>query len=431
MEVLIIGAGVAGLAAARILAAAGVKTQIIEARDRIGGRVWTVPAGESGAPIELGAEFIHGRPPDLLDLIAAAELDIAAMPDKHEYLRDGPRVNGENLFRQVDQIFNRLADPKLADQTFSEFLTHIGADAEVRDLALNYVEGFNAARADRISTRSLAFESRAQEAIGGEQAFRVRVGYNRVTQWLWNDCASNTQMSLSTLVESVEWRRGLVTIKARSLSGDSITVTASRAIITLPLGVLKLPGNDPGAVAVRPRPAWLQGALDRLEMGQAVRVTFILTPSFWHDHPQLIDAGFIHTDSEDFPTWWTTLAGPTRGLTGWAGGSKAEKVATFTDEEIASRGIHSLASIVEGSREAIAGQVESWHLHNWAQDPFARGAYSYAGVGGLEAREQLARPVEDTLYFAGEATDTEGHGATVHGALASGYRAAHQILAGS
>jgi monoamine oxidase len=218
-------------------------------------------------------------------------------------------------------------------------------------------------------------------------------------------------------------------VECRHSSKGLASLSADRVVITLPLGVLQAPACVPAAVHLQPRPAWLSGALEKLEMGHAARITFLFRESFWQDHPQLSDAGFIHSDNEFFPTWWTTLRGASRGLTAWAGGPKAEKVAGLADDEIAARAIDSLASILASRREAITRCVENWYFHNWSQDPFARGAYSYARVGGLEAREQLAEAVEDTLYFAGEATDTGGHGATVHGALASGHRAARQILA--
>ena len=429
MEVLIIGAGAAGLAAAHDLAAAGVKTLIVEARDRIGGRIWTVRAGESAAPVELGAEFVHGKPSNLLGIAAAAQLAVLPMSGRHEYRRGGRPVNGAELLGEVEPIFERLADPAVPDQPFSEFLNHIEAAPDVRRLALNYVEGFNAARADRISTRSLAFESQAQDAIGGDQAFRFEAGYDRLPQWLWSHCESGAELALNTVVESISWRRGEVNVECRHSSRGSVSFSADRAVITLPLGVLQLAGSDRGAIRFHPRPAVLDQALDRLEMGDAARVTFLFRESFWQNFQELSDAGFIHSDNDVFPTWWTTLSGAARGLTAWAGGPKAEKVSDLADDEIAAGAIDSLASILGTPREAITRCVENWYLHNWSQDPFARGAYSYARVGGLEAREQLAQPVEATLYLAGEATDTEGHSATVHGALASGQRAARQILA--
>jgi len=201
VEILIIGAGVAGLAAAQSLAAAGVKSTILDARDRIGGRIWTVRAGIPAVPVELGAEFIHGRPPQLLEAVESARLVIQPISGRHEYVGDGRPVNNGELFRSVDEIFKKLSVSP--DQTFSEFLDQIHADPGACNLATNYVEGFNAARADRISTRSLAFESQAQDAIGGDQGFRLQDGYDRLTEWLWAQSASHAELRLSSIAEKI------------------------------------------------------------------------------------------------------------------------------------------------------------------------------------------------------------------------------------
>ena len=147
-------------------------------------------------------------------------------------------------------------------------------------------------------------------------------------------------------------------------------------------------------------------------------------------------AGFIHSDDPWLPTWWTSVAyagaapagSHSTALTGWAGGPKAQRLSGLSDPEIADRAIQSLARIAGVKHETLESQVMCWYVHNWSKDPFARGAYSYAGVGGLEARQRLAEPIENTLYFAGEATNTQGYSGTVHGALGSGRRAARHIL---
>ena len=441
MQVLIIGAGAAGLAAAQSLCAAGVRVCVLEARDRIGGRLYTIRDPSFPIPVELGAEFIHGRPPEILEIARAAGLTIAEVTGRHRPLQDGKPAGNDDRFAQVDEIFQRLADPALPDQTFAEFLSWIDAEEEAKMAARGYVEGFNAACADRISTHSLAYEGQAQEAIDGDRAFRIVEGYDRVPQWVWGQCAAHSAtLHLNTIVTGIHWQRGWVEVEAQSAPDESLSgparsaFTADRAIITVPLGVLAAPESSPGAIRFVPEVPDLKRALERLEMGQAVRVTMKFSAETGRRYPILAEPGFIHSDDEGFPTWWTALPAPASReapplvLTAWAGGAKAERLATLPDVALAGRAIHSLARILGAQRAAPARQVEGWRLHNWCLDPFARGAYSYAGVGGLEARRRLAVPVENTLYFAGEATDTEGHAATVHGALASGRRAARQIL---
>jgi monoamine oxidase len=454
MEALVIGAGVAGLAAALDLSAAGVKVHILEARDRIGGRVHTLrlpdsPTLSGAAPLELGAEFIHGRPAGIFEIVRAAGLTACEVPERHRYAQAGKLAERHDLWPKMDQIFSRLARGTAPDQTFAQFLKGINADSEAKRMATSYVEGFDAARADRISVRALAQEMQAEQAIDGDRAFRIREGYDRLAQWLCDGCvARSVALHLETVVTSVRWRRGRVEAEARSLAGDPmVSFQAERGIVTVPLGVLKAPEGAWGAIRLIPEPPQLRAALATLEMGQAMRITLRFHAAFVEQYPQLFAGGFIHSGDERLPTWWTALedavpasasaavstaAGrPGAALTGWAGGPKAERLCELDNAAVAEAAVDSLAGILNVPCERVARGVESWHLHNWRNDPFTRGAYSYAGVGGVEALNVLAAPVEGTLYYAGEATDTGGHATTVHGALASGRRAAHDILRSS
>ncbi|MGH9354631.1 MAG: FAD-dependent oxidoreductase, partial [Terriglobia bacterium] len=142
----------------------------------------------------------------------------------------------------------------------------------------------------------------------------------------------------------------------------------------------------------------------------------------------LSETGFIFSNDPWFPTWWTMFPARTPVATAWGGGPKAEGLSQLSDASVAEIAFSSLARILGVSGEAIAGHVAHWYLHNWRSDPFARGAYSYARVGGLEARRLLTAPIEEKLYLAGEAIEAGGHSATVHGAIASGKRAAANIL---
>ena len=436
MEVLVIGAGAAGLAAAETLCSANVKVRILEARNRIGGRIETVRDPDLPIPIELGAEFTHGRPGEIFEIARATSLSIAEVTAKHRHLQNGRLRERYDLLSKIDEIFERMSDPALPDETFAEFATRTAADPEVRAWATAYVEGFNAARADRISTRALVQEMQASDAIDGERSFRIAEGYDRVAQRLYERCTSQGAIcQLNSVVSGVRWRRGRVEVAVQSSSGNSHAFfSADQVVVTVPLGVLQAPENARGTIHFDPPLAGLREALAHLQMGAAMRITFRFRNSFVKQRRQLFEPGFIHSGDEGFPTWWTTLAAaapgsaPIPALTAWAGGPKAERLSGLGDELVAGVAIDSLSRILAVKRDSIAPQVKRWYLHNWCRDPFARGAYSYAGVGGLEARRTLAAPVEETLYFAGEATETEGHPATVHGAIASGRRAARQIL---
>ena len=115
-------------------------------------------------------------------------------------------------------------------------------------------------------------------------------------------------------------------------------------------------------------------------------------------------------------------------LTGWAGGPAVERLALRGEESVVGRALDSLTCLLGLGRERLADLLIAWYMHDWQADPFARGAYSYIPVGGLDAPRLLAEPVEDTLFFAGEATDLSGRNGTVHRAMASGQRAAGEII---
>jgi monoamine oxidase len=430
VDVVIIGAGAAGLAAAQTLSAAEVKVSVLEARDRIGGRIDTLRDSRFEIPVELGAEFVHGRPNEIFSIIRAADLSALEVTGPHRYARMGRLIEREDLWAAVDQIFRTMSDPELTDQTFSQFLAATDVPPEAKLLAKAYVEGFEAARADRISIRALADEMRAADAIDGDRSFRLKDGYDRVAEWLWRESKpSFTRLHLQTVATTVRWKPDRVEVSAQAASGGPLDpFIADCALITLPLGVLQAPENAFGAVQFLPKLEQVEERLSQLVMGHAVRVTLMFRQAFWEQQSQLFRPGFIHSDEKHFPTWWSTLSDSFPAVTGWAGGPQAEALAGLSDGRIAELAIESFSHIAGVHSHAVEDELESYAFHNWSSDPFSRGAYSYAGVGGQEARRTLATPIEDTLFFAGEATDTEGHGGTVHGAIASGKRAAQSIL---
>ena len=202
-------------------------------------------------------------------------------------------------------------------------------------------------------------------------------------------------------------------------------MNARTAIVTVPVGVLKTAPPAPGAIAFTPSLPSKQGALDSLAVGTVVRIVLRLTDRFWQEEHDALS--FLHTHDEDFPVWWTAYPVRVPLMVGWAGGPRARRLASLDPEEVERRAIASLGRQFGLSPRRLRPMVRGFWMHDWEHDPFARGAYSYQIVGGKSAPEALARPVKGTLFFAGEATDTEGATGTVHGAIASGRRAAAQV----
>jgi len=437
-DVLIAGAGVAGLAAAQKLTAAGQRVTILEARDRIGGRVFTHPASRE-FPIEMGAEFIHGKPPEIFDWIEQKHLPVNELDGEFWYTENGKLCTDE-FPAERSRVFERMEKYRGPDISFRRFLDEFCNDlpSEEKQWAASYVAGFHAANTELISLRSIVEGEKAEEEIEGERQFRFSQGYGSLIDIMRQAIDPGLcQWRLNHVASEVRWRGGEVEIEGHSPAGEPLPrQRAQKAIITLPLGVLQLPAGTQGAVLFSPPLEKKREALSQLAMGTAVHVTLVFREAFWHDAaltrtPRgLRRMLFLFSDNPWFPTWWSKLPAGTRALTAWCAGPRAQQYCgqptTFVEQNAA----EALGQMLGVDSKRIASSLEAAYFHDWQADPFCRGGYSYVMAGGNEkAQRELAAPMENTLFFAGEATNSRGHHATVHGAIASGYRAAAEVLA--
>ncbi|HJZ67245.1 MAG TPA: NAD(P)/FAD-dependent oxidoreductase [Blastocatellia bacterium] len=433
-DVLVIGAGVAGLAAAREIGAAGFSVAVLEARDRIGGRIFTIRDDKCPAPIELGAEFVHGRPQKTREIVNAAGLRLYEVAQSHWQFRDGILIKSGEFWSELDQIMNGMKDVRERDLSFNEYLDKYCGDQsdEAKSIATMFVQGFHAARADVVSVKSLNQGNDAADQIEGDRQFRISGGYDGLVQWLERECRSaGVSFHLNAVVNEVRWSRNNVEVT----TDRERHYEAARAVVTLPLGVLQAPSTETGAVRFVPEITDKQVAARALRMGPVVKINLLFREAFWENldlpstdgRERLANLGFIHSAGEPIPTWWTQLPVRAPMLVGWAGGPAGEKL--HGDKQlIIDRALNSLNRIFGISNSCVEDSLQAVYMHNWNQDRFTRGAYSYVAVGGLDAQAQLGRPVEDTLFFAGEATNTGGHSGTVHGAISTGLRAAREVL---
>ncbi len=432
VEVLIIGAGAAGLAALRELQAAGLRVLCIEARDRIGGRIHTIHDPLSPIPIELGAEFIHGRPPEIWDLLRCTGLAAYDCGETAIHIKDGKPQSEDDAWLLADRVLNDMqrAASKGDDMTFASFLERSSHPENAKRLAASYVEGFNAAHQEVIGIASLAQDAQAAEEIDGDRSFRNRNGYDSLVHALLRGVDEvSSKVMLNSAVERIEWRPGAATLHIRSRLGGRIeTLACKRVVVTVPLGVLQAEPDSPGAIRFDPEPAETLAAARKLRFGQVIRIVLRLKEPFWEKLDQLADVGFLLSEEQFFPTWWMTLPFRAPLLTGWSAGPHAHRLLGEPRSTIIEHALNDLARITNVAVERLTKLVECVYFHDWHADPFSRGAYSYVPAGALPHRAVLAKPVAGTLFFAGEATEQHGHSATVHGAIATGRRAAHQIL---
>ncbi|HLW53851.1 MAG TPA: NAD(P)/FAD-dependent oxidoreductase [Candidatus Angelobacter sp.] len=415
--VIVIGGGIAGLEATRLLTQAGVRVTLVEARDRLGGRIWTQYV--SGHPIELGAEFIHGRPEEILSTAARARLQVAPVKGKLAAKNNGRWQSSGSLMEEVNHLFENMPADE-PDQTFAQYIGRAGTSAEAKEHALNFVQGFHAADPERVSVHWLIETTKAEEKIDGESSFRLAHGYDGLLHAIESQTnRASVEPHLQSPVVAIQWKPGAVTAKTASAE-----YRGSRAIVTVPLALLKA-----RAVAFDPPITEKDGPLRFLEMGPVVRVSLMFREKFWESRRELRGFSFLFTDDPDFPTWWSLHPLPAPLLTGWTGGKRAAVLASHTEAQLIDCAVASLSRILDVPPKGLQSLMHSAHTHNWEADPFARGAYSYAIAGGAHAFRQLAEPIANTLFFAGEATDFQGFNGTVHGAMASGRRAAQEIIA--
>lgn len=420
-DVLVIGAGAAGLMAALELAMAGRKTAILEARDRIGGRIRTVDDPRFSMPVELGAEFVHGKlelTSMLLEKAGIKQTEVSGDAWRH---KDGSL--GQSDFIEDYSVLQKKFKELKEDVPVSVFFEqHLQGDeySELRDSLEKYVAGYYAAEPSRAST----FALRDELHQGDDEQFRVEGGYGRLLQYFARELEEKQcTIFLSSPVYEIRWQRGGV----EAVCSNRV-FHASKAIITVPLGVLQ-----EEKIRFAPAlPAQME-AFKKLGYGPATKIILQFEIPFWKQKEftggkNLGSAGFIFSD-EAVPTWWTQHPNNAAVLTGWLGGPYAERLKHTSGEELLELALGSLATIFSLEKSGLRHLLIASQISGWLLDPYACGAYSYATVGGSDTIEYLKQPIENTLYFAGEGLHSGPEIGTVEAALISGRETAHRVIA--
>jgi monoamine oxidase len=434
-DVLVIGAGMAGLTAARALGQRGLKVCVVEARERVGGRVMSVKTADGGV-VELGAEFVHGRAPELWALIDEAGLRTVerAGPMLREDSPGGLAVDdgeSEAMFEPLETLKTYAGE----DMPFAEWAKTTAMEPWELAVATSYVEGFNAADARVIGVKGLGAQQAAEDASEGDRSWHVVGGYQQLAEYLAAEVkALGGEVQLGCEVTAVRWREGEVVVEA-SQGARRGKLRATKCVVTLPLGVLQR--VNAGCVTMEPEPAAIAEA-KRVAMGEAVRFTLVFREPWWQhaadanglDEETLAKMNFVFTPQRMPPVWWTSHSEENElpRLTGWAGGPRSAALRGKSAGELGTIGCAALAGAFGAEVEAVQAALLECYVHDWHEDAFSAGAYSYVPAGAMEAPAAMARSERGTLYFAGEHTDVTGHWGTVHAAIRSGLRAAGQVL---
>lgn len=428
-DVLVIGAGAAGLAAARILADAGRRVIVLEARDRPGGRIWTTEF--AGLTLDLGAAWIHGYEGNPLSE-RARQAGIRLLPsdtillggELALYGTDGRRLTAdeqaevETRFEELEAALEELGaeraragQPDISLQAaFDELRAKHGWPAEtVRALNYKLNSGIEHEYSGDLSKMSLLHwdDDQTPAMLGAHDAL-PESGWWPVLA----PAARGLDIRLQHIVSRIEHDESGVTVLT-----DRGAFTASQAVVTLPLGVLKA-----GAVVFSPAlPERKQAAIRRLGMGVLNKLILKFPHAFW---PEADWLGYLAEQRGRWAEWLNMnkhLRQPL--LIGFNAAAYGREVEALSDEQTVAEGLRVLRRLFGDVPEP-----EAFAVTRWASDPFARGAYSFVGVGASSAeRAALGESVGGRLFFAGEATSVEYPG-NVHGAWLSGERAAREIL---
>ena len=425
-DVVVVGGGVAGLAAAKRLVDAGRSVLLLEARSRLGGRVHTITDPASGHAIELGAEFLQGSPTEFLEAVRDAGIDLIQLQERHQRIRHGDR----HPFPDVEELVGRLlaGQPGHRDLPVAHLLREQRGrfSAREREAMVSYLQGFHGADLERFGSAALA-ENQAAEAADGETMSRIAGGYAGLVSYLATRLKlPSAEVKTGTVVRDLHWSPGTVEIEATS-GGDRLHFTAQRALIAVPLTILKGHPEQEGTIRFHPTPIGWSSALAALEMGLAHRIDLRFEAAWWMEqsqHPPM----FAHGANQPFPVWWTASPPDAPFLTGWVGGPPAGRLSGRTIEELIPLALRSASSVFGVPPERLAGQLRAAYSYDWTGDPFSQGAYSYGGIRAAAARTALRQPVKDTLFLSGEALVDEGRNATVPGAYTSGIHAAEAML---
>lgn len=421
-DVLVIGAGAAGLMAALELALAGRKVVVLEAHEKAGGRIRTVYS-EHGHPIELGAEFVHGKLPITKELAKKAQARLYEVKGSIWQRKDGILQKQEDFiedFSRLEEAWKGL-EQDLPVKDFLETCLQGSKYEELRFTLQNYVEGYYAAD---ISKASL-FALREELTKADDEQYRTEGGYKVLVDYLERECKrKGVQFLFQHSVLQLHWKNGAV--NAVSSNGS---ILAKKALITVSIGVLQKVG-----ITFSPALTTKTDAAKHLGYGHVVKTNFLFEKAFWKEkhlthNKDLSQLNFLFSE-ETIPTWWTQHPKEVPLLTGWLGGPGAMALSTLEKDALLRKALHSLSTIFGVDILQLEQMLAERQIYNWSADPYFEGAYSYAVIDGEKYMNEILQPVDSTLYFAGEGLHNGPEIGTVEAAFKSGRAVAQQLIAG-
>jgi len=422
-DILVVGAGAAGLIAAWELVQTGKRTAVIEAKDRVGGRTHTVHDNNFELPVELGAEFVHGNLQLTQKLLKKAGADLYKLTGDI-WQNDDDELDEQNDFIEDYSALNKKFKELREDISVADFIKDYLKENEFEEARFtlkNYVEGYYAADTHKASTFSL----REELSASNDEQYRIEGGYIKLIDYLRHQCREKgVQFFLSHPAKEIKWRKEDVEVLC-----DEKSFRAKKVLITVPIGVLQS-----GMIHFSPAIPEVIHAAKKLGFGPVIKTLLQFDEPFWKNKKftrgkDLDKLSFIFSRAI-IPTWWTYYPKDAAMITGWSGGPHAEKIKDLSNEEILLNALQSLNEIFGIDKRGLQQKLKGWHVANWVNDPYSCGGYSYEVVNGSKIKQVLKQSIENTIFFAGEGLIDGPEIGTVEAALSSGRETAHRMIAG-
>ena len=419
VDVIIIGAGAAGLSAARTFINSGKSVCILEARERIGGRIHTIHGEGFTAPVEAGAEFMHGELPLTKALMKEANVSYHSGKGR-TWTVENNQLTESDLFHDDWYLLMDCLNKLAHDMTIGDFLRKYFSDPKyesLMDAVRRFVQGYDAADAEKASALALREEWSGEDIKG----FRPQGGYSQLMDYLLAEIQKRgAELKLSAVVTKIQWKPGQVEV----VTDKNEKFESRTALITVPVTLLKRQ-----TIIFEPSLVRHEEALQHLEVGGVIKFLIEFKDRIWERkdsiYRQMPGLNFLFSDAF-VPTWWTQNPGQVPLLTGWLAGPVIQTLQQ-DDPTLLNNAFKSLAYLFGCSEEQLSKEVRAAKVFNWAEDSYAFGAYAYKTLKTSSALKIFSQAVENTLYFAGEALYDGTEMGTVEAALASGEQAAKRL----
>jgi monoamine oxidase len=416
-HIVVIGVGAAGLMAARELGRAGKKVTILEARERCGGRIAPLSVAEFGYSAESGAEFIHGEAPVTRGLLREAKLSVLQIEGTQWSVVQGKLSTEDSLQTYKVQLHAALK-AVTDDLSVAEFLRRHFAGVKydsLRQSIERMVEGYDAADPERTSTLALRDEWMDE---GWSTEARIAGGYGGLVEFLVAECQSHgAGINFGAVVKAIDADGTGAVVRC----ADGSALQCDAVVLTVPLPLL----ND---IALPSTESERAAAAANIGFGNVIKILMRFENRWWLDErSDIADLTFLLSEGK-IPVWWTQYPADIPVLTGWFAGPKTAGMASLNEQRLIAAAVASLADVLSRDPKQLKRDLVAARAINWANDSFARGAYSYATIETRAAQSVLSSPNGGSVFFSGEALYRGKDMGTVEAALTSGLEVARRVL---